>query len=122
MEVSSKEFDSINEVYMNCDLDKDEFCKMWIKMNKTRVAKAIAERKEAEKREADRERAFELYNSLSLLNDSKLTCLCVSDKEESFLKSIGVEMQSQSSYEEYPHFIRNYEATYKIGCYLGINA
>ena len=42
MEVSSKEFDSINEVYMNCDLDKDEFCKMWVKMNKSRVAKAAA--------------------------------------------------------------------------------
>lgn len=29
--VSYKEFLSINEVYMNSDLDKDEFCKEWVK-------------------------------------------------------------------------------------------
>ena len=40
VEVSNYEFDAINEVYMNSDLDKDEFCKMWCKMNKSRVQNA----------------------------------------------------------------------------------
>lgn len=51
VEVSTKEFDAINEVYMNSDVDKDEFCKMWCKMNAVRVERAIAEKKAAEKEE-----------------------------------------------------------------------
>lgn len=37
MNVTADEFAHINEVYMNSDLDKDEFCKVWAKMNKSRV-------------------------------------------------------------------------------------
>ena len=51
VEVSYNEFNAIHEVYMSSDLDKDEFCKMWVKMNKTRVAKAQAEQKAQEKAE-----------------------------------------------------------------------
>lgn len=62
MKVSYKEFEAINEVYMNSDLDKDDFCKAWIKMNQSRVNKAKAEAKaqaeEATKREA-------LYNIIN---------------------------------------------------------
>lgn len=36
IEVSAKEFEAINEVYMNSDLDKDAFCRIWVKMNKAR--------------------------------------------------------------------------------------
>lgn len=45
VQVSYKEYESINEVYNNSDLDKDEFCKMWVRMNGERVNRAIAERK-----------------------------------------------------------------------------
>ena len=31
VEVSAKEYAAIEEVYMNSDLDKDAFCKMWVK-------------------------------------------------------------------------------------------
>ena len=40
VEVSNDEFWAINEVYNNSDLDKDEFCKMWCKMNASRVKAA----------------------------------------------------------------------------------
>ena len=80
MEVSSKEFDSINEVYMNCDLDKDEFCKMWVKMNKSRVAKAAAERKEAEQKIADQETAYELYTRLMNIRDYSLAVANINAK------------------------------------------
>ena len=40
VEVSAKEYAAIEEVYMNSDLDKDAFCKMWVKMNKSRVEAA----------------------------------------------------------------------------------
>lgn len=42
--VSIAEFDAIVEVYNNSDVDKDEFCKLWAKMNFARV-KAEKEQK-----------------------------------------------------------------------------
>lgn len=45
IEVSTKEFEAINMVYMNSDLEKDEFCKMWCKMNASRVKAYKAEQK-----------------------------------------------------------------------------
>lgn len=52
VEVTYKEYEAIETVYMNCDLDKDEFCKMWCKMNQKRVEKAKADKEAAEKAEA----------------------------------------------------------------------
>ena len=43
VQVSSEEFEAINEVYMHCDLDKDSFCSLWCKMNRSRVEAAKAE-------------------------------------------------------------------------------
>lgn len=37
VQVSEQEFEAINEVYMHCDLDKDSFCALWCKMNRSRV-------------------------------------------------------------------------------------
>lgn len=52
VQVSVEEFEAINEVYIHCDLDKDSFCALWCKMNRSRVdaAKAtIQEQKRMEK-------------------------------------------------------------------------
>lgn len=51
MEVSSSEFEIINNMYMLADVDKDEFCKLWAKMNFARV-KAAKEQKAKEEKEA----------------------------------------------------------------------
>ena len=40
--VSIAEFDAIVEFYNNSDVDKDEFCKLWAKMNFVRVKEAKA--------------------------------------------------------------------------------
>ncbi len=61
--VSSQEFSAINEVYMNSDLDKDEFCKMWCKMNASRVKAAKVERILAERERANRDFAWSLVNN-----------------------------------------------------------
>lgn len=66
VEVSTKEFWAINEVYNNSDMDKDEFCKMWRKMNARRVAEAKAQAKA----QAEQERIFAKTHTLIL----KLTC------------------------------------------------
>lgn len=45
VEVSVNEYAAIEMVYMASDVDKDEFCRMWVKMNKSRVERAKAEAK-----------------------------------------------------------------------------
>ena len=66
VEVSTEEFWAINEVYNNSDIDKDEFCKLWRKMNASRVAEAKAQAKA----QAKQERIFAKISDLIL----KLTC------------------------------------------------
>lgn len=61
VEVSNDEFEAINVVYMNSDLDKDEFCKMWCKMNATRVWNAKRELKAQREREAQRNILFKWF-------------------------------------------------------------
>lgn len=49
MEVSSSEFEIINNMYMLADVDKDTFCKLWVKMNFNRVATYKAKKAKEEK-------------------------------------------------------------------------
>lgn len=58
VEVSNDEFWAINEVYNYSELDKDEFCKLWCKMNKTRVKAAKAAEMEAQRRGAYNDALF----------------------------------------------------------------
>lgn len=44
VKVSEVEYEAIETVYMNSDLEKGEFCKLWCKMNHKRV-KAVKEQK-----------------------------------------------------------------------------
>lgn len=45
IQVSAQEYAAIEQVYMASDVEKDEFCKLWAKMNRQRIAKAIAQQK-----------------------------------------------------------------------------
>lgn len=60
MNVTAEEYSHIEEVYMNSDLDKDEFCALWVKMNQTRVNNAKAERKAAEEEQAKQEKLWNI--------------------------------------------------------------
>lgn len=60
MNVTAEEYSHIEEVYMNSDLDKDDFCAIWVKMNQTRVNNAKAERKAAEEEQAKREKLWNI--------------------------------------------------------------
>ena len=50
VEVSAEEFNAIHVVYLASDLDKDEFCKVWCKMNASRVTYAKNRKKEQKAR------------------------------------------------------------------------
>ena len=62
VEVSNTEFEIINEFYMTCECDKDEFCKMWCKINHNRVKNAKIEKRLAAKEEACRATLHKFYH------------------------------------------------------------
>lgn len=95
MQVSSTEFDAINVVYMNSDLDKDEFCKMWSKMNESRISKAIAAAKEEEEKAELYMKVSECEFILSSAWKDRSDILAVSvlgKKRIALLESIGIEI------------------------------
>lgn len=51
--VSTEEYAHIEAVYMASDLDKDEFCAMWRKMNRSRVNAAIAAKRDKKQRDVN---------------------------------------------------------------------
>jgi hypothetical protein len=99
VQVSNTEFDAIHEVYMNSDLDKDEFCKMWCKMNRSRVERAKEDSRMSQK-------ISDLYaiKAKILLYDyswNELADNFLTKKEKDLLSEFGIEMQGMNSY---PYF------------------
>lgn len=96
MHVSQKEYEAIEEVYMNSDLDKDEFCKMWVKMNKSRVKEAQEQEKKRQEASELKDKAWELYFKLrdAIIYDfdkwSEYCHLFLSQKEQALLEKLGM--------------------------------
>ena len=115
VKVSDKEFEAINEVYMNSDLDKDEFCKMWVKMNKTRVQNAKVERMIKQKDEAYRDALHKFYTKTNDNNEFH-TPICyvkISAYEVQAMSYAGIKVDNDNGRAKYLSDIR-----YKIGKFL----
>ena len=115
VEVSNKEFEAINEVYMNSDLDKDEFCKMWVKMNKTRVQNAKVERMIKAKDEAYRDALHKFYTKNDDVNEF-MTPICyvkISTYEVQAMSYAGIKVVNEDGRAKYLSDIR-----YEIGKFL----
>ena len=115
VEVSNKEFEAINEVYMNSDLDKDEFCKMWVKMNKTRVQNAKVERMIKAKDEAYRDALHKFYTKNDDVNEF-MTPICyvkISTYEVQAMSYAGIKVANDDGRAKYLSDIR-----YEIGKFL----
>ena len=115
VEVSNKEFEAINEVYMNSDLDKDEFCKMWVKMNKTRVQNAKVERMIKAKDEAYRDALYKFYIKNNDVNEF-MTLICyvkISTYEVQAMSYAGIKVANEDGHAKYLSDIR-----YEIGKFL----
>ena len=102
--VSANEFEAIHTVYMASDLDKDEFCKMWCKMNRSRVERAKQESRQAQKY-AD---LFAIEAKFLLMAikadgkyDNEFADNFLTKKEKDLLSEFGIEMQGMNSY---PYF------------------
>lgn len=99
VQVSYKEYESINEVYNNSDLDKDEFCKMWVRMNSERVNRAIAEEKERQRLAALKDKAWDIiilhrYNYKALQQPASSV---LSIRQRAFCESVGVKIKDVES-------------------------
>ena len=115
VEVSNKEFEAINDVYMNSDLDKDEFCKMWVKMNKTRVQNAKVERMIKAKDEAYRDALHKFYTKNDDVNEF-MTPICyvkISTYEVQAMSYAGIKVANEDGRAKYLSDIR-----YEIGKFL----
>lgn len=122
MQVSASEYQSIENVYMTSDLGKDEFCKVWVKMNASRVAAAKAE---ARKQAAEAERKDKAYRLFDRITSMKSRFASdaedqLSDSQKDFLKSLGIEMRSQKWYQPYSTAKALMEVHYELGQYLRI--
>jgi hypothetical protein len=102
--VSANEFEAIHTVYMASDLDKDEFCKMWCKMNRSRVERAKQESRQAQKY-AD---LFAIEAKFLLMAikadgkyDNEFADNFLTKKEKDLLSEFGIEMQGMNCY---PYF------------------
>lgn len=95
IQVSFEEYKSIEVVYMESDLDKGDFCKMWVAMNKKRIAKAKGMRKEAEMKETLK---FELSNIAERLRNIKCDYYTfavdvLKGKEKKLLEMAGISLE-----------------------------
>lgn len=113
--VTAEEFKAINEVYMNSDLDKDEFCKMWCKMNASRVSAA----KKAAREQAIIEARKDIISDLILrwrYGNTDWVALADNDctnKEKKALAEAGIEMQGEHTYWGFPmHYFKNISEIY----------
>lgn len=116
MNVTKEEYAAIEEVYMNSDLDKDEFCKLWVKMNQTRVNKAKADAQAQAKEQAKREKLWEIiyrFDGMSYQDGCKLAADVLSKRQQATIESIGIKIHRSHVY-----FQTVSEVMYQVRKYL----
>lgn len=117
MTVSAKEYNAIETVYMNSDLGKDEFCKMWAQMNKSRVEQAAKQAK-VDKEQADNKmRARRIFDKLEAFinkdfeNYINYAHLFLGTRDRKFLRDkLGIEVDCMS----------NGSLRFRLGQFIGI--
>lgn len=115
--VDVSEFESITTVYMQSDVDKDTFCKMWCKMNATRVMAA----KEQAKKQQTIDKVFSMvmtnpeWTDVEHYNDIAVAVL--SSKDKALIESIGIRL-SEPDNNGFRHFKRFSELRPEINAFL----
>lgn len=120
--VDVSEFESITTVYMQSDVDKDTFCKMWCKMwckmNATRV---MAAKKQAKKQQTI-DKVFSMvmtnpeWTDVEHYNDIAVAVL--SSKDKALIESIGISLESEPDNNGFRHFKRFRELRPEINAFL----
>lgn len=111
--VTETEFWSINDVYNNSNVDKDEFCRLWKKMNPVRVATANAARTAEEKRMQEMEKAMDIVSRSCSFDYDADAMLTLRKRDINFLESIGIDMYDAYGYKKL--YKVRYEILVKFG-------
>lgn len=117
MTVSPKEYEAIEKVYLFSDLDKGEFCKMWVKMNKTRVQEAKEKARKVRQENADRERLWDIREKLNK-DFGKWASDVLGSRDREFLERKGFNLEESRCGLTWYKTVSS--VRYEIGCYLGI--
>lgn len=90
VKVNAREFEAIHSVYMASDIEKDEFCAMWCKMNASRVKAA----KRAAKRQATMGKLASMVMRNAEWSDTEhyntIAAPVLTDTEKALLASAGI--------------------------------
>ena len=103
VKVNEDEFWAINAMYNYCEVDKDEFCKMWVKMNKTRVQNAKVDRMIKAKDEAYRDALHKFYTKNNDVNEF-MTPICyvkISTYEVQAMSYAGIKVANEDGRAKY---------------------
>ena len=93
MSVSAEEFEAIHAVYMYSYLDKDEFCKLWVKMNRTRVDNAKKELKERQQRRWRINRLLKIEAKLDKAESHEVAEDVLTASDINVLESVGISIK-----------------------------
>lgn len=117
MTVSAEEYDAIETVYLMSDLNKDDFCKMWVQMNKSRVEREAKKAKAEKEIAALKERAHKIYRKLeTFINKGSDNYFCdahlfLGTRDRKFLRDkLGIEVDCMS----------NGSLRFRLGQFIGI--
>lgn len=116
--VDVSEFESFTTVYMQSDVDKDTFCKMWRNMNATRVMAA----KGQAKKQQTIDKVFSMvmtnpeWTDVEHYNDIAVAVLSSNDK--ALIESIGISLESEPDNNGFRHFKRFRELRPEINAFL----
>lgn len=122
MTVSPAEFEAINTVYMNSDLNKWEFGALWIQMNKSRVAKAKEEAKAKEKLEKLHEKLWNIIGKYGWKDyqwkERMLVYSVLTTREQNTVEEAGLNMKEYDSYAGHYVYKRMSTMLFEIRRYL----
>lgn len=114
VKVSEDEFWAINAMYNYCEVDKDEFCKMWCKMNPDRVKAAKKQTKVEKQEEAYKNILSKYYHKhIGKVEDYYVLVAYtnISEKEIKAMSYFGVRFGNAETISD---------VLYKVGKVLGI--
>lgn len=98
MQVSAEEYSAIEQVYMASDVEKDEFCKLWVRMNAQRVkaAKELAKQQERERKQ--HEQLWQIvmkYGGMSFETMQTVASELLAKRQTSLCEAVGIKMESE---------------------------
>lgn len=133
VKVSFEEYSAIETVYLESCLDKDEFCKIWCKMNASRVKKAQEDAKTKEQERKTKDTLLSIINKINIETEKRGFDCCnlpytwefLSKKDLKVLEKSGIEIEMtykkaiEFGYSG-PRFYRIDDTRYHIKKYLKI--